>query len=936
MRQPPLGVLADGVTARAGTITADAMCTSPQRTTSSAVYYARRHSFELANRAVVTIDLEEAASISTTLDTYVLLFEGSGHGGTGTVLGRNDDRVSGETDSRIADKTLAPGRYTIEATTYAARRTGRYTLTVTAQLEVLIEGLDGAARVGTGTARDHFTVTPADANCTTSVGAVTAVGGTGRRTLAVELAALGDTTATVRCTRTGYTAAAADSTLNALDPVSDVNIRADSGGTCRPFPGTLDAGVDNKYTCTMTRGDTLAVTADATGPSAWLSLGWTDATGVAAAGGTQSFDSAIAAGSVRFTHTATAQVTCTADADVTLAVSRGGTTHHITVVSVTCMPPVQISNYVPGSRDGPGAMSGSFDVASASAGCTASHAGGIAGRPTAEGDGTRRTVPVSTAGTGWVDVEVECEATRYATTTATARFVARPDGACVSPLGRLSHGSRSVLGSLTATSCTTDSRPAGSSGTHYAHRYTFTMATSGQVSISLEPTGTGTDALDTYLQLLRGHGSDGAVLHSHNNLVGDATRLDDIYLAAGDYTVETTTALPNSTGGYRVTVEGDFAVQSDGLPLTVTATVDQTASASFDYRPIEATVTVQSVSPEGLEATVAGSGLRAALALTPDKARITTVTLAFTASGHTSTKTVTVTSYCQTGFRPSPDGTCQPLTPQLGTSCFQTISDGRTWGKRRGATVTLESLFGGACASVSISGKTAKYQAFDVLGSTTSRSSYDVTIELETTRDAQPYPAILGSVADRQVLPDLRVVLWQVDGGSRGSVVSLVPDASRDITRARLHRERASRRLCRRSRAELWKSSGHRRVRPGGRSFCGQRRAALDSAEPRRCALSRQHSTERPGRVAGRFLGCTRNFALWRFAVQPDERRRSVRPREPVSRDIRGCRSASTAAASPKGWSLPATRSSTGSSRPCCWTGERCCRAISKTRIWTS
>ena len=337
----PLGVLGDGVTERSGTIATSTRCRSPQRWTdggTATAYYARRHSFELTNPATVTIDLESASSNSRRLDTYVLLQQGRRQDGTGAVLARNDDRAPGDYDSRVSNSKLAPGVYTIEATTYGSYRTGSYDLTVTVQLEVLISGLSGSTRVGTGTATDHFTVVPADASCIPTSGTVTE-GDDGQRTLSADLTALGDTDVTVECSYTGYTDSSATSTLTALAAVSDVEVRADSGGTCSEFSGTLDAGVDQEYVCTMTRGDTLAVTADATGPSARLSLGWTAATGVAAVGGTQSFGAAVDAGSVRFTHTATAGITCTASADVTLTVSRDSTVEHTTVLSITCVPP---------------------------------------------------------------------------------------------------------------------------------------------------------------------------------------------------------------------------------------------------------------------------------------------------------------------------------------------------------------------------------------------------------------------------------------------------------------------------------------------------------------------------------------------------------------------------------------------------------------------
>ncbi|WP_420624145.1 hypothetical protein [Candidatus Poriferisodalis sp.] len=49
-------------------------------------------------------------------------------------MGRNDDRdrSAGDDNSRLSGVELAPGHYTIEATTYGSRRTGDYTLTVVA------------------------------------------------------------------------------------------------------------------------------------------------------------------------------------------------------------------------------------------------------------------------------------------------------------------------------------------------------------------------------------------------------------------------------------------------------------------------------------------------------------------------------------------------------------------------------------------------------------------------------------------------------------------------------------------------------------------------------------------------------------------------------------------------------------------------------------
>ena len=83
--------------------------------------YARYYSFTLTEDAEVTVDLTSG------VDTYLYLREGSAT--SGTARHSNDDIESGNTDSRIV-ATLSAGTYTIEATTYAEDTTGSFTLSV--------------------------------------------------------------------------------------------------------------------------------------------------------------------------------------------------------------------------------------------------------------------------------------------------------------------------------------------------------------------------------------------------------------------------------------------------------------------------------------------------------------------------------------------------------------------------------------------------------------------------------------------------------------------------------------------------------------------------------------------------------------------------------------------------------------------------------------
>ncbi len=81
--------------------------------------FARYVTFTLGEPTEVRIDLESA------VDTYLVLLDGDSP--DGAVLEENDNAGEGETDARIAT-ALAPGTYTIEATTSEAGTTGDFTL----------------------------------------------------------------------------------------------------------------------------------------------------------------------------------------------------------------------------------------------------------------------------------------------------------------------------------------------------------------------------------------------------------------------------------------------------------------------------------------------------------------------------------------------------------------------------------------------------------------------------------------------------------------------------------------------------------------------------------------------------------------------------------------------------------------------------------------
>ena len=685
-----LGTLTPGITTHSGGLWGGNPCRSPQRFTdggNSITRYAHRHTFTVTSPLRVQIDLESAVGNRTPLDTYLILLQGHSPDGTGTVAGRDDDSGTGR-NSRLADVFLQPGDYTIEATTDKYLRTGDYDLTIDARLDVGIHGLNGNSIIGTGTVADHFTVAPAGAACTPSTGTVTA-GTNGRRILTATLTALGTTTVTVTCTHTGYHTATATSTLRALKPVSDVTVDADAEGSCVRFTDPLDAGVDKKYTCTMTRGDEMILGAEATGPSSQMIFGWAAATGVRVVPALGGLDASVVGGAVVFTQAGTATVRCTADADITLTVSIDGVAQHTTKIAVDCDPPVVITNYTAGTRNGPGPMTGAFDVAPATARCTARRVGGFtaAGDPVPGGTGTNRTVSVTTTATGWLDVEVECSNAGYATSTATARFRADDDAACTTELGTLGHGTRVESGTLAQGTprlrCTSFRRDAENADlTYYARRYTFTMAIAGWVSVDLDATGSLLSAIDPYLVVLYGHGSGGVErARDDNSGVSDNAQLTSLFLAPGKYTIEATTASAIDTGPYRLSIDADFDVRAPEQPSRVDARVGQPIARTWAYLPAGATATVQSVTPTGLTAAVTSGRGKAALTATSTHAGDYTVTVAYTASGHTSTVSTMVKILCPPRHVTTTSRTCTPLASTLPSGCAVTPLDANGyWG----------------------------------------------------------------------------------------------------------------------------------------------------------------------------------------------------------------------------------------------------------------
>ena len=167
-----------------------------------------------------------------------------------------------------------------------------------------------------------------------------------------------------------------------------------------------------------------------------------------------------------------------------------------------------------------------------------------------------------------------------------ATVVPSPDPVeeCVQSLDE--SGLRDIAGTWDS-SCVSE-KPAPGGGDRYARFYTFTLTESADVTITL------TSKEDTYLYLLKSFGKNGAIESENDDIaVGSDTnsRIQVTDLQPGDYTIEATTYVAETSGSFSLVVEG--------LPDTPQPEPSPTASPtpSPTSSPIPSPTTSPTVSP---------------------------------------------------------------------------------------------------------------------------------------------------------------------------------------------------------------------------------------------------------------------------------------------------------------------------------------------------
>ncbi|MDE0268594.1 MAG: hypothetical protein OXI96_06115, partial [Acidimicrobiaceae bacterium] len=147
-----------------------------------------------------------------------------------------------------------------------------------------------------------------------------------------------------------------------------------------------------------------------------------------------------------------------------------------------------------------------------------------------------------------------------------------------------------LSGELTANGDCESQQRTASSRTYHAKRYTFTFEAPSWMTIDLKSAANQMPALDTYLLLLSGHGAGGGILERDDDGGANTdSRLPNLFLPAGDYTIEVTSYHANTEGSFNLTVqtqsqtEAAGPVEVAGIPQSIWTSVGGSLELPFTF-----------------------------------------------------------------------------------------------------------------------------------------------------------------------------------------------------------------------------------------------------------------------------------------------------------------------------------------------------------------
>ena len=296
-----------------------------------------------------------------------------------------------------------------------------------------------------------------------------------------------------------------------------------------------------------------------------------------------------------------------------------------------------------------------------------------------------------------------------------------PDRSCEAPVCAVSLGRGWVSSGTLEGSGSWESGcvlPAGrrlGSGAFYAKHFRFSLLFDAVVTIDL----TSSDE-DAYLFLLEGYGAHGdEVDHDNDGGTGRNSKLSDLSLDAGAYTVAASTYHSERTGSFEVSLGAVVPLTVTDLDSHYSVTVGDAFSANFTYKPATARLGV-SWYTRGMNLMLEDSAGDVDIAAdTLTSAGTYRVILAFAQPGHTDYKLITIIAACPAGHAESltGDGSCVPVATVPAGCAVTALGAGQTWWGRvyyEGPYFDYGASAPSTCSSLSQSGARAKYWQFTV------------------------------------------------------------------------------------------------------------------------------------------------------------------------------------------------------------------------------